>query len=74
MSQIGKTRQNRYRIDRLIGSGGFGYTYLGVDLHLPGKPECVIKHLQPKNSNPNVLKMATQRLELEAKNSVSARQ
>jgi serine/threonine protein kinase len=36
---------NRYRSVALIGSGGFGRTFLAVDEHLPSKPECVIKQL-----------------------------
>jgi len=40
--------QGRYKIIRQIGGGGFGLTYLAEDLHLPTKPQCVVKRLHPQ--------------------------
>ncbi|MGI2907903.1 hypothetical protein [Tolypothrix sp. VBCCA 56010] len=65
-SLIEKTLRNRYRIDQLLGCGGFGDTYVAVDLDLPGQPQCVVKHLKPKNPDPAILAIAKQRFEKEA--------
>ena len=35
--------QNRYRPIQVLGSGGFGKTYLAVDEQIPSKPPCAIK-------------------------------
>ena len=34
MSSIGTTLNNRYRLDKLIGEGGFAHVYLSTDLEL----------------------------------------
>jgi eukaryotic-like serine/threonine-protein kinase len=56
--EIGKIIYSCYEIVKLLGSGGFGDTYLALDLGLPGKPQCVVKHLKPKDPNPTVLPIA----------------
>ncbi|MBW4612303.1 MAG: SUMF1/EgtB/PvdO family nonheme iron enzyme [Desmonostoc vinosum HA7617-LM4] len=48
---IGAILRNRYKIIRLLGSGGFGDTYLAEDMDLPNHPVCVVKHLKPKDSS-----------------------
>ncbi len=63
---IGTTLRNRYKITELLGSGGFGNTYLAVDLDLPAQPSCVVKHLKPKNQNPGVMPIAQRLFEGEA--------
>ena len=42
----GTILRNHYKVLRELGSGGFGQTYLACDLDLPGKPQCVVKHLK----------------------------
>lgn len=51
----------RYRVLNHLGGGGFGQTFLAQDQHLPGKPCCVVKRLQPRTSE-NVSLDAARRL------------
>ncbi len=63
---IGRTLRNRYKIVKLLGSGGFGHTYLAVDSDLPGKPECVVKQFKPNNLAPQIVPVAERLFEREA--------
>ncbi|BAY23311.1 protein kinase [Calothrix sp. NIES-2100] len=63
---IGKILRNHYKIIRLLGSGGFGDTYLAEDWDLPSHPKCAVKHLKPKNPLPSVLKVARRLFDSEA--------
>jgi tetratricopeptide (TPR) repeat protein len=56
----------RYQIIRQLGGGGFGRTYLAEDQHLPGKPFCVVKQLQPKVTQPEALLAARRLFDTEA--------
>ena len=57
----------RYRAIKKIGKGGFGATFLAIDLSLPGNPFCVIKQLRTSADNPDAFKMALELFEREAK-------
>ncbi|MGL5058671.1 MAG: SUMF1/EgtB/PvdO family nonheme iron enzyme [Microcoleus sp.] len=61
---LGRTLRDRYQIVKLLGKGGFGYTYLATDVDLPGHPHCVVKHLKPNNIN--VLPIARRLFDTEA--------
>ncbi len=57
----------RYRSINKIGKGGFGATFLGIDLTLPGNPFCVIKQLRPSSDDQDSFQMALDLFEREAK-------
>jgi len=56
----------RYKLLSQLGVGGFGRTFLAEDLHLPGHPRCVIKHLRPQSKNDDTLQMARRCFDMEA--------
>jgi CHASE2 domain-containing sensor protein/predicted Ser/Thr protein kinase len=47
-----------YKITSILGSGGFGRTYLAQDTHRPGTPLCVVKQLKPARSDERFLQIA----------------
>ncbi len=64
---LGKKLQDRYKIVKTLGSGGFGEAFIAEDTQRPGQPQCVVKQLCPVSSNPQRLKLAIKLFELEAK-------
>jgi serine/threonine protein kinase len=63
---IGQLLAGRYRVLQILGAGGFGQTYITEDLHLPGQPKCVLKHLKPATDRADILAMARQLFQKEA--------
>lgn len=55
---LGQKLGGRYQIIKLLGSGGFGDTYIAEDTQRPGNPQCVVKQLRPASNNPNLWKLA----------------
>ncbi len=57
---------NRYRVVRELGQGGFGRTFLAVDTYLPSERYCVIKQLYPIVSKPKQYQWIRERFQREA--------
>ncbi|NER36154.1 MAG: serine/threonine protein kinase [Oscillatoria sp. SIO1A7] len=68
----GQILGGRYRILKFLGQGGFAETYIAEDIHLPDRPQHVVKKLQPLGANgappdPAVLQIARRLFDREAK-------
>jgi serine/threonine protein kinase len=57
----------RYKINRVLGQGGFGQTFLAEDTKRPGHPTCVVKYLMPARQDAKFLNVARRLFETEAK-------
>jgi eukaryotic-like serine/threonine-protein kinase len=64
---IGTTLFRQYQVLEQIGSGGFGNTYRAIDTASPTKQYRAIKHLCPKNTDPESIRIAKKLFETEAK-------
>ena len=64
---LGKILRGRFKIVDKIGGGGFGDTYLAVDLDYVPQRQCVVKHLSPRNSHPEAVAIAKRLFKEEAK-------
>ncbi|HEY9617830.1 MAG TPA: CHASE2 domain-containing protein [Microcoleaceae cyanobacterium] len=55
---LGTLLNDRYKIIRGLGSGGFGQTYLAEDIRQPGHLRCVVKQFQPASQDSKFLAVA----------------
>jgi CHASE2 domain-containing sensor protein/tRNA A-37 threonylcarbamoyl transferase component Bud32 len=62
----GKMLARRYKIVKVLGSGGFSETYVAEDTQRPGNPRCVVKQLKPASRKPEGLQLARRLFNLEA--------
>ncbi|ARV58819.1 hypothetical protein BZZ01_09375 [Nostocales cyanobacterium HT-58-2] len=62
----GKLINNRYHIQKLLGQGGFGRTYLAFDTHRFGEP-CVLKEFVVWGTAEDIAQKARELFEREAK-------
>jgi serine/threonine-protein kinase len=65
-SMMSNLLDNRYRVTSVLGSGGFGETYLAEDTKMPSNRRCVIKQLKPVADNPQMYELLQQRFHREA--------
>ena len=63
---MGQVLAGRYEIERKLSHGGFGQTYLASDRFLPGNPQCAVKQLNPKVTDPDSMTIAKRLFETEA--------
>ena len=64
--KAGDILNQRFRIVRELGSGGFATTYLAVDLQSTHQRKCAVKQLQPKFNSSSIWASAKERLATEA--------
>jgi tRNA A-37 threonylcarbamoyl transferase component Bud32 len=62
----GKVLAQRYKIVKVLGSGGFSETYIAEDTQRPGNPQCVLKQLKPASTKPEALQLARRLFHSEA--------
>ncbi|NEP63522.1 MAG: CHASE2 domain-containing protein [Symploca sp. SIO2G7] len=62
---LGQVLKERYQLVRMLGSGGFGQTYVARDLLQTQTAECVVKQLKPASANEPFLKVARRLFETE---------
>ncbi|MBD2338332.1 serine/threonine protein kinase [Calothrix sp. FACHB-156] len=67
MIQNGKIIRGHYRIQERLGSGGFGITYLAVDIDRPSHCKFVVKQLSLRRHDPHTLPLARELFQREAK-------
>ncbi|MBV6627727.1 MAG: protein kinase [Rivularia sp. (in: Bacteria)] len=63
---IGKLLDYRYKIIKVLATGGFGENYIAEDTKRPGNPICVVKHLKPTSTESKVFDTAKRLFQSEA--------
>ena len=55
---VGQLLSGRYKVQRILGAGGFGQTFVAEDTQRPNNPVCVVKQLKPASNDPSFLETA----------------
>ncbi|MGB3755420.1 MAG: serine/threonine-protein kinase, partial [Rivularia sp. (in: cyanobacteria)] len=58
--------ENRYKVIKELGDGGFGQTFVAEDTHMPSNRYCAIKQLKPMNQNSEIYQIVQNRFLREA--------
>ena len=66
MTRADTTLAGRYKIVKPLGGGGFGQTFLAIDLQLPNTPTCVVKQFKPQLHSSQELAIAKRLFDTEA--------
>ncbi len=64
--EVGSVLNQRYKVTKALGGGGFSRTYLAEDTQRPGNPLCVVKHLRPAYQDSQFLEVARRLFQTEA--------
>ncbi|MFK8182463.1 MAG: CHASE2 domain-containing protein [Phormidesmis sp.] len=67
VNMLGQTLKERYKLTRILGAGGFGQTYLAIDLQKSERPQCVVKQLRPASQDKTFLVVARRLFDTESK-------
>ncbi|MEA5621142.1 YARHG domain-containing protein [Cronbergia sp. UHCC 0137] len=61
-----KLLNDRYQVIQVLGSGGFGDTFLAEDTYMPSRRRCVVKQLKLIDNNPQIYQLVQERFQREA--------
>ena len=64
---LGQTLKERYKLTRILGAGGFGQTYLAIDIQQSNRPQYVVKQLRPASQDKTFLAVARRLFDTESK-------
>lgn len=63
---LGNLLDGRYKVIQILGSGGFGETYIAQDTRRPANPQCVLKLLKPASHDDYYMETARRLFNSEA--------
>ncbi|QLE56216.1 serine/threonine-protein kinase [Nostoc sp. TCL26-01] len=63
---IGQILGGRYQILEQLGQGGFGVTFIAIDISRPGNPQCIVKQFKSMSTDPYSLTVAKRLFDTEA--------
>jgi CHASE2 domain-containing sensor protein len=63
---LGTLLHGRYKIIQVLGTGGFGQTFVAEDAQQPNHPKCVVKQLKPASQDAKFLQIARRLFQTES--------